>query len=83
MRAYQKTRLVDLFEGIHEDWKQLLSAEFEKPYFLNLIQYIDDARRKGIEVYPSDYQVFQALNPSVSLLLKLLAAASLKWQQCC
>lgn len=46
---------------LDNSWKAALSAEFEKPYFRQLIDFIRDEYSKQI-VYPPFNQIFRALN---------------------
>jgi uracil-DNA glycosylase len=43
-------------------WRSALSAEFEKPYFTDLENFLTDALNKGKEIYPPIDLVFEALN---------------------
>lgn len=43
------------------DWRAVLSAEFEAPYFAALCQFVDERRAAG-PVYPAPENVFAALN---------------------
>jgi uracil-DNA glycosylase len=43
-------------------WQAVLGAEFDKPYFKSLAQFVDDERRAfPLKVYPFEDQVFAAL----------------------
>ena len=47
---------------IPPSWQVLLSAEFDKPYFKSLAQFVDDERQAfPLKVYPFENQVFAAL----------------------
>lgn len=46
---------------IEESWKEQLSAEFEKPYFLQLAQFVRDEYRRG-PCYPPGPLIFNAFN---------------------
>ena len=46
---------------IEESWKDKLSAEFEKPYFVSLVNYVKDEYSKK-QVYPPAKQIFNAFN---------------------
>jgi uracil-DNA glycosylase len=44
-------------------WKAVVGAEFEKPYFKSLAQFLDDERQAfPSQIYPREDQVFAALN---------------------
>src|SRR5436305_827933 len=42
------------------DWREILSDEFDKPYFLRLQQFLAEERRKH-KVFPPEPDVFNAL----------------------
>lgn len=46
---------------IHSSWQKILSSEFEKPYFLDLISFIDNEYKSNI-CYPPKNQIFSAFN---------------------
>jgi len=46
---------------IEESWKQVLASEFEKPYFLNLIQFLSSEYQEHT-CYPPESQIFSAFN---------------------
>lgn len=43
------------------DWNPLLSGEFTKPYWMELMRFVAE-QRSGYEVFPSEDQVFAALH---------------------
>jgi uracil-DNA glycosylase len=43
-------------------WKERLTAEFQKPYFRELKNFLMDEKQKGITVYPSGKRIFAAFN---------------------
>jgi uracil-DNA glycosylase len=45
---------------IQNDWNSLLAEEFEKPYFLKLMQVLKEAYRSEL-IYPSENDLFAAL----------------------
>lgn len=45
---------------IDESWKQPLQAEFEKPYFGELIAFLKQERAAGKMIYPPGAQIFSA-----------------------
>jgi uracil-DNA glycosylase len=42
-------------------WKKVLGVEREKPYFKSVMAHVEEARRSGKTVYPSNSEVFAAL----------------------
>ncbi|XP_075686575.1 uracil-DNA glycosylase [Rhinoderma darwinii] len=55
--ALQKLAARHVPEGFGESWKQELLSEFTKPYFIKLISFISE-ERKRYTVYPPPHQVF-------------------------
>ncbi len=47
--------------NIPESWRAHVADEFEKPYFSNLAQFVDD-ERKHYTVFPPEPEVFSAMN---------------------
>ena len=47
--------------NIHESWKQILSDEFNKEYFLNLKEFLVE-ERKTYKTYPAGPNIFHAFN---------------------
>lgn len=47
---------------IEDSWKTLLSEEFEKPYFLSLVESVKREFTLGIKVYPAGKDIFNAFN---------------------
>ncbi len=48
-----------MIHQLPNDWQQVLGAEFEKPYFAVLEQFVDD-ERKTQTIYPPEDEVFSA-----------------------
>ncbi len=46
---------------IHESWKNILSSEFSKEYFLQLQSFLE-TEKKDFDVYPSETEIFAAFN---------------------
>jgi uracil-DNA glycosylase len=42
-------------------WRDVLSQEREKPYFRELLSFVEHERARGIEVYPKNSEIFNAL----------------------
>jgi uracil-DNA glycosylase len=47
---------------IENSWKELLSDEFEKPYFVSLSEYLKREKLSGIKIYPKGPDIFNAFN---------------------
>src|SRR3954465_5857241 len=47
---------------IEESWKRVLEAEFSKPYFPLIKQFIVEQKAKGKKVYPAGANIFNAFN---------------------
>jgi len=47
---------------IEGSWKELLSDEFEKPYFASLSEYLKREKLSGIKIYPKGPDIFNAFN---------------------
>jgi uracil-DNA glycosylase len=47
---------------LEKSWKEALSGEFEKPYFLSLSQFVKDEIRAGKTLYPHPRNIFAALD---------------------
>jgi len=47
---------------LESNWRTLLQEEFDKPYMLSLLNFLAGQRDKGNIVYPSQANIFAALN---------------------
>ena len=48
--------------AIPRSWQAAIGAEFDKPYFKSLAQFVDDERQAfPLQIYPTENQVFAAL----------------------
>ncbi|MCL1785924.1 MAG: uracil-DNA glycosylase [Alphaproteobacteria bacterium] len=47
---------------IEESWKQALGAEFEKPYFKELTDFVRGEYMSGKKIYPAPANIFNAFN---------------------
>jgi len=47
--------------NINESWKHVLTEEFQKEYFTDLLDFVDDAYKNNI-CYPPKEQIFSAFN---------------------
>ena len=58
---------------IESSWKELLSEEFEKPYFVSLSEYLKREKLSGIKIYPKGPDIFNAFNmtpvPDVKIVI--------------
>lgn len=50
---------------MHESWKQFLDAEFKKPYFVELSNFLHKAYDKKV-IYPKKSQVFKAFSTDLN-----------------
>lgn len=46
--------------NIEESWKQVLSDEFEKPYFQEMAAYLHQRKEQGAVIYPRGRDIFKA-----------------------
>jgi uracil-DNA glycosylase len=42
-------------------WRQVLNAEKQKPYFRDLLAFVEQERARGVTIYPKNADVFNAL----------------------
>jgi uracil-DNA glycosylase len=47
---------------IDNSWKKVLSHEFEKPYFLQIVNFLRTERNAGKTIYPPGQLIFNAFN---------------------
>lgn len=47
---------------IEESWKQLLSAEFRRPYFQKIVDHLKTEKLQGKTIYPAGPHIFNAFN---------------------
>ncbi|MDR2466310.1 MAG: uracil-DNA glycosylase [Prevotellaceae bacterium] len=47
---------------IEESWKDILKDEFEKEYFIELVDYLKKERAEGRQIYPPGGLIFNAFN---------------------
>lgn len=47
---------------IESSWNQYLAPEFEKPYMVELIRFLDKEKSAGKIIYPPEQDIFSALN---------------------
>lgn len=45
---------------IEQSWKNALSQEFDKPYFLNLVRFLHSEKSKGKVIFPPGEMIFKA-----------------------
>ncbi|HNC35706.1 MAG TPA: uracil-DNA glycosylase, partial [Saprospiraceae bacterium] len=48
--------------SIETSWREVLQAEFDKPYFANIRASLISARNAGKIIYPPGPQIFNAFN---------------------
>lgn len=47
---------------LETSWLELLSDQFEQPYFLRLKQALTEEKRRGVTIFPPGAQIFSALD---------------------
>ena len=55
----------DTIDYMHESWKKYLKAEFEKPYFKDLSEFLHEAYENRT-IYPAKEQVFSAFRTDLN-----------------
>ena len=45
---------------IEQSWQEALAAEFDKPYFAQLVQHLHDEKAAGVRIFPPGGQIFRA-----------------------
>ena len=48
--------------SLHESWKKILEAEFDKEYFKNLKQFLLEEKSKNVKIFPQGSKIFAALD---------------------
>lgn len=48
-------------QGASLTWRDVMRDEREKPYFKELLAFVEDERARGVRVYPKNSEVFNAL----------------------
>mmetsp|Transcript_5682 Transcript_5682/g.7948 ORF Transcript_5682/g.7948 Transcript_5682/m.7948 type:complete len:314 (+) Transcript_5682:120-1061(+) len=43
-------------------WRIVLAEEFKKPYFKQIIKFLDEEKQKGKTIFPPETEIFNALN---------------------
>jgi len=57
---------------IEASWKEALAAEFQKPYFSDIKQYLQEAKQAGKTIYPPGPLIFNAFNKTPFDALKVV-----------
>jgi uracil-DNA glycosylase len=57
---------------IEEGWKKVLNAEFNKPYFLQIVHFLKTEKNLGKIIYPPGGQIFNAFGMSPFNLTKVV-----------
>lgn len=47
---------------LENSWKEVLQDEFKKDYMINLFSFLEEEKKKGKTIYPSEGNIFSALN---------------------
>lgn len=45
-------------QQMHPSWLRLLASEFSKPYYKNLMSFLDQERKAGKIIFPPEHQIF-------------------------
>lgn len=45
---------------IEASWKEKLNAEFNQPYFMDLVHFLRNEKKEGKEIYPAGNKIFEA-----------------------
>jgi uracil-DNA glycosylase len=56
---YENTILKNLKE---KTWLQLLQTEFQKEYFQNILNFLEEEKKKKKNIYPPENEIFNAFN---------------------
>jgi uracil-DNA glycosylase len=57
---------------IEQSWKDLLKEEFEKPYFIGIVNHLKTERAQGKTIYPPGQYIFNAFNTTPLDKLKVV-----------
>lgn len=57
---------------IHPSWKAVLSEEFEKDYFINLVDFLKTEKQSGKTIYPKGSEIFNAFDKTPFNNLKVV-----------
>ncbi|MCH5597691.1 hypothetical protein [Niabella ginsengisoli] len=55
---------------IDPSWKKKLSAEFDKPYFSNIVDHLKTEKQLNKIIYPPGQMIFNAFNSTPLIKLK-------------
>lgn len=47
---------------IENSWNEILQEEFEKPYFKQIIQFLEEEKKNGKAIFPFEKDIFNAFN---------------------
>jgi uracil-DNA glycosylase len=61
LNSFFMTFLEDAIANMDPTWLQLLTPEFQKPYFLQLEAFLEQEQQAGVAVYPPPHLVFNGL----------------------
>lgn len=57
---------------IEDSWKEVLKAEFSKPYFLQIVNFLRTERMAGKTIYPPGQLIFNAFNSTPFAAVKVV-----------
>ena len=68
---------------IEAGWKKVLEAEFDKPYFLQIVHFLKTEKNIGKIIYPPGSQIFNAfeMSPFEKTKLVITRTGSLSWSR--
>lgn len=46
--------------SIESSWGEIISAEFEKPYFHDIVSFLKNEKKRGAKIYPNSENIFKA-----------------------
>src|SRR3990167_3328364 len=63
LRRKREQEQIGLLKHLHETtWKEKLAPEFGKPYFLQLVKFLESEKKCGLPILPPEPLIFNALN---------------------
>jgi len=66
------TALLETVTSTKPSWKEVLAGEKSKPYFAELMKFVEQERANGKTIYPKNSEVFNALHRTSFEFLKVV-----------